>query len=156
MSEENTHSSPLNEREIAVLVRALGGGSDPNDVASDLCVQKNIRWSEAEALIARIQQDYSQQIRRRNKSSLVILGLGIIAGGGLLSFIPALNAARVIRYLVRTGQFDARALFAGGELGYLNELMPLHLQPYFFFTGFAMVMGGIVGLYFALREESLE
>jgi len=156
MNQENFRDYPISEREIAVLVRALGGGSDPNDVASDLCVQKNLRWSEAEALVARIQEDYSQQIRRRNKGSLVVVGAGIVAGGGLVSFVPALNIYRIIRYAVRTGQFSLRPIFQGDDLSFLSVAMPLQLQPYFLFMGMAMIMGGLVGLYFALREESLD
>ncbi|NMC55573.1 MAG: hypothetical protein GYA48_18270 [Chloroflexi bacterium] len=156
MSENFTQSYPLSEREIAVMVRQLSGGVDPNDVASDLCVAKNMPWREAEAVVARVQAEHGHHIRRWNKTSLTLIGAGIVAGGGLLSFVPALNIFRIIRYAVRTGQFSLRPIFQGDDLSYLSVAMPLQLQPYFLFIGMAMIMGGLVGIYFALREESLE
>lgn len=69
---------------------------------------------------------------------------------------PRLNIFRIIRYAVRTGQFSLRPIFQGDDLSYLSVAMPLQLQPYFLFIGMAMIMGGLVGIYFALREESLE
>lgn len=156
MSEAEQETIPLSEREIAVMVRQLSGGVDPNDVASDLCVAKNMPWREAEAVVARVQAEHGHHIRRWNKTSLTVIGAGIVAGGGLLSFVPALNIFRIIRYAVRTGQFSLRPIFQGDDLSYLSVAMPLQLQPYFLFIGMAMIMGGLVGIYFALREESLE
>ena len=156
MSEAEQKTIPLSEREIAVMVRQLSGGVDPNDVASDLCVAKNMPWREAEAVVARVQAEHGHHIRRWNKTSLTVIGAGIVAGGGLLSFVPALNIFRIIRYAVRTGQFSLRPIFQGDDLSYLSVAMPLQLQPYFLFIGMAMIMGGLVGIYFALREESLE
>lgn len=156
MSEAEQEAIPLSEREIAVMVRQLSGGVDPNDVASDLCVAKNMPWREAEAVVARVQAEHGHHIRRWNKTSLTVIGAGIVAGGGLLSFVPALNIFRIIRYAVRTGQFSLRPIFQGDDLSYLSVAMPLQLQPYFLFFGMAMIMGGLVGIYFALREESLD
>ncbi|KPL75505.1 hypothetical protein ADN00_12720 [Ornatilinea apprima] len=156
MSEAEQETIPLSEREIAVMVRQLSGGVDPNDVASDLCVAKNMPWREAEAVVARVQAEHGHHIRRWNKTSLTVIGAGIVVGGGLLSFVPALNIFRIIRYAVRTGQFSLRPIFQGDDLSYLSVAMPLQLQPYFLFIGMAMIMGGLVGIYFALREESLE
>jgi hypothetical protein len=146
---------PLSEREIAVMVRQLSGGVDPNDVAWDLCVAKT-SLARGEAVVARVQAEHGHHIRRWNKTSLTVIGAGIVAGGGLLSFVPALNIFRIIRYAVRTGQFSLRPIFQGDDLSYLSVAMPLQLQPYFLFMGMAMIMGGLVGIYFALREESLE
>ncbi len=80
------------------VIRELTKHRHPRDIIVELCEQSGMRWAEAQSYVERIQTERGDEISRRQKPLLRIVGIatGLIGLGMLLATLGATARGLVI------------------------------------------------------------
>jgi hypothetical protein len=78
---ENTDNVSMEEK----ILERLKNADERDNIIMDLCQEKKINWSEAQAIVERIEAQKSNQIVLAQSPVLVLMALGIFIGGVALS-----------------------------------------------------------------------
>lgn len=119
------------EEAVALVVKGLGSHQDRNELIRGLCERTGMPWSVAEDFVKQVEAEHGKTIAAKQSPFLIVFGIFIsLVGAGLM-----INA---VQYFINVAQTDAihMALSAQG----------LYIRVGTFFTGFFMVLGGMMGL----------
>lgn len=115
----------------AYAVRELGKHRNPKEVIFELCNEYGVEWKDAEGLVRDVQVYDEKHIARRQSPLLIILGLGALAGG----FVLTGSAIYAIWETLSLGE-------TASQVAYIDS-------AYYVFgamtTGVAMIAGGVIG-----------
>jgi predicted phage tail protein len=109
---------------IQFVIYQLGGHRSRDEVVRTLCERRSWNWRQAERLVRRVEIEHHSKIAARQSPLVIGLGVGSVVVGAALIFYTAYLALN-------------------GEVGQYN--------PGIFVTGLAMVLGGIAGIWRAVR-----
>jgi hypothetical protein len=121
----------MNKDEARVLIiNELGKHTNRNDILMELCQELDINWEDADRLVKEVETYDGRTIARRQSPLLIILGAGVLIGGTALT-VQALLFFWDFAFMAPAQQLvmSQYAYYMGGG----------------FFTGLAMLAGGIVG-----------
>jgi hypothetical protein len=112
------------------IVRELGRHTNRNDILMALCKAFDIQWEDAESLMRDAETYDGHRIARKQSPLLIILGLGVIIGGLVLT-IDAMMFFWDLTQMQGTEQlaYSQYSYIMGGSL----------------ITGIAMMAGGVIG-----------
>lgn len=109
------------------VIRELGKHRQRNDIVQRLCETSGINWKEAEKFVQQVEAENTSTIALRQSPLVTLVGIGTAIGGlGLMSWI-----------VWETLQGAVITLFYVPYLGNLS----------YFFTGLAMMVAGIWGMW---------
>jgi hypothetical protein len=131
---EYTNEGMVDEERLAALAladlekyvaRELGSGADRNVLIRHVCETGDMTWPRAEAFVARVALDHEHEITKQQSPVLLIISVGTLVGGVVLSFLGG-----YLLFTLLSGELRAR----------------LDFVYYALVTGPAMVAGGLIGL----------
>lgn len=109
------------------VIRELGKHRQRNDIIQRLCETSGINWKEAEKFVQQVEAENTSTIALRQSPLVTLVGIGTAIGGlGLMAWI-----------VWETLQGAVITLFYVPYLGNLS----------YFFTGLAMMVAGIWGMW---------
>lgn len=109
------------------VIRELGKHRQRNDIVQRLCETSGINWKEAEKFVQQVEAENTSTIALRQSPLVTLVGIGTAIGGlGLMAWI-----------VWETLQGAVITLFYVPYLGNLS----------YFFTGLAMMVAGIWGMW---------
>lgn len=119
------------------IIDQLGHHVSRNDLIFDICQRTGLAWSQVSDLVAQVEQQAQKKTALKQSPLLLIVALGILMGGLFL----ACGALMYFLELARAGMF---------------ALDPFSLRRDFLatirlFTGFAMIIGSLIGVGSLLR-----
>jgi hypothetical protein len=112
------------EEVIQFVIGQLGEHRSRDEVVHTLCERQSWNWKQAERIVRRVEIEHHSKIAARQSPLVIGLGVGSVVVGATLIFYTAYLALN-------------------GEIGEYN--------PGIFITGVAMVLGGIAGIWRAVR-----
>ena len=111
------------------VIRELGKHHQRNDIIQKICETNGMNWREAEKFVQRVEAENRGAIALKQSPIITLLGLCIsIAGLGLTIWIVT---ATLQGYII---------FFLSFPVPYLGNI-------FYFFTGLAMMVGGIWGIW---------
>ena len=127
------------KREDAVnfVVQALGKHEDRNEIIVALCQQTGMNWAQAEQFVKQVEVDHKSTITSRQTPLFIVMGITfIVIGCGLL--------IANVQFFTTILQSDPSeiALAVRGAYFRIGSVV----------TGFAMVIGGMMGLWRAVSD----
>lgn len=123
------------------IVDRLAKSASMNDLIMEICENRHLSWSEAEALVLRVQSEQKHAISQRQFPILFILALFIFLGGLAMVVYYTFVLVPTLNNLISTLPGDmvafsfARFLFEIG-IGPISGI----------FFGAAMILGSILGM----------
>ena len=120
----------MNKQEATdFVVRELGKHHSRNDIVQTLCETNGISWAAAEKFVQQVEAENSSTIALRQSPMVTLIGIGTALGGlGLMIWIALSTLNGVIIY------------FLSFPVPYLGNIT-------YFFTGLAMMVAGIWGMW---------
>ncbi len=124
--EQATHlvEADPDEAVIQFVIDQLGKHRSRDEVVHALCERQSWNWKQAERFVRRVEIEHHNKIAARQSPLVIGLGVGSVVVGAVLILVTA--------YLALSGE--------------INEY-----NPGIFVTGVAMVLGGIAGVWRAVR-----
>ena len=111
------------------VIRELGKHHQRNDIIQKLCEAGEINWRDAEKFVRGVEADNRSAIALKQSPLITLIGLGtIIFGLGLTFWIVT---ATLQGYII---------FFLSFPVPYLGNI-------FYFFTGMAMIIGGVWGMW---------
>ncbi len=111
------------------VIRELGKHHPRNDIIQKLCEAGEINWRDAEKFVRGVEADNRSAIALKQSPLITLIGLGtIIFGLGLTFWIVT---ATLQGYII---------FFLSFPVPYLGNI-------FYFFTGMAMIIGGVWGMW---------
>ena len=114
------------------IVKDLGKHRSHNEIIRSVCEQGGLNWTQAERLVAQVEQQHGRTIARRQSPLLILLSAGTLIIGVLL--------------LLYSAEFFV-AFFQGDTLEKVLSLRSGYYRLAGAVTGIGMVIGGLIGLY---------
>jgi hypothetical protein len=123
------------------IVGRLGNSASKNDLIMELCERHKFTWSEAEALVQRVESEHEGQIAGRRFPLLFVIALGIFLGGLAL----VIYDAYVFISLLET---DLATVFNSLDVvTHLRLIFDIGIAPITgMIIGAAMMLGSLVGM----------
>lgn len=123
------------------IVSRLGNAASVNDLIMEICETRGLSWSEAEALVHRVEAEQEQAIAGRRFPLLFVIALGIFLGGLAL----VIYDSYVFISLLET---DLRSAFDSLDtLTHLRLIFDIGIAPITgIAAGAAMMLGSLVGM----------
>lgn len=120
----------MNQQEATdFVIRELGKHHQRNDIIQKLCETGGISWSAAEKFVQRVEAENSGAIALKQSPVVTLIGLLIaLAGLGLMLWVVLETLGGYIIF------------FLSLPVPYLGNIV-------YFFTGLAMLVGGIWGIW---------
>ncbi|HSB01269.1 MAG TPA: hypothetical protein VLE49_11500 [Anaerolineales bacterium] len=116
------------------VIRELGKHHQRNDIIQRLCETGGINWAAAEKFVQQVEAENSSKIALRQSPLITLIGIGTVIGGlGLMVWIVMATLSGIIIY------------FLSFPIPYLGNIT-------YFFTGLAMLAGGIWGMWDTIRK----
>ncbi len=125
----------MNKQEATdFVVRELGKHHSRNDIIQTLCETNGISWAAAEKFVQQVEAENSSAIALRQSPLVTAIGIGTALGGlGLMIWIALSTLNGIIIY------------FLSFPVPYLGNIT-------YFFTGLAMMIAGIWGMWEAILK----
>ncbi|MEW6094707.1 MAG: hypothetical protein AB1531_12165 [Chloroflexota bacterium] len=123
------------------LVLRLGNTASKNDLIMELCERHGFSWSEAEALLQRVEAEHEGRIAGRRFPLLFVIALGIFLGGLAL----VIYDAYVFISLLET---DLTSVFTSLDAAtHMRLIFDIGIAPITgMIIGAAMMLGSLVGM----------
>ena len=131
------------EKAAELVIQELGKHHSRNDIIIALCEQFGFNWQSAELFIREIETQHGRKIAKRQSPILIILGLGILLAGVVLTLY---NVSYIIGYY----QSPPDTLSYEGVLG----VRTFYIRIGSFITGLAMIAGSVIGLWRVVAKLS--
>ena len=114
-----------------------------SDIVLWVCEQSGAEWSQAQRFVAQVAVDNHRNISAHKGFPMIVLAVLFIAGGVGLLVLGFLSLAPLFNRLTGTS---------------IDFVPPIYLSPETalggMVTGLGMLIGGSVGIYFALQSQS--
>ncbi len=111
------------------VIRELGKHHQRNDIIQKICETNGMNWREAEKFVQRVEAENSGKIALKQSPLIALIGICTAVGGLTLA----------IRMVLATLQGHMIILLSL-PIPYLGNIV-------YFFTGLAMIVGGIWGMW---------
>jgi hypothetical protein len=147
---------------VAGIVKRLSEADDPNDIILDLCQKTGCIWSDAEALVHRVQEEEKFQITKKQMPLLTGMALFVFVTGlvltgygvyGIIVTLTAVGGASgprdIYSYLMPMieKRLDPVTAFEPAVFPYFNLMLGVLLSPVSaLLFGAAMILGSLVGM----------
>ena len=128
----------MNKEElINLIIKELGRHRHRQEIVRKICEASTLSWSEAERLIAEVEEQNQRKIATRQGPLLIFLSIGtLILGIGLLAY----NVELLV------------AIFNRDLLGQILALRSGYYRLIGLVTGLAMTIGGLYGIWTTLAS----
>jgi hypothetical protein len=109
------------------VVRELGRHRQRNDIIQKLCELGEVNWTTAEKFVQQVEAEHSSAIALKQSPLVTVIGIGTALGGlGLMLWM--------------VGETTRGTIFLLFYIPWLGNIV-------YFFTGLAMMVGGIWGMW---------
>jgi len=128
----------MNKEElINLIIKELGRHRHRQEIVRKICEASTLSWSEAERLIAEVEEQNKRKIATRQGPLLIFLSIGtLVLGIGLLAY----NVELLV------------AIFNRDLLGQILGLRSGYYRLIGLVTGLAMTIGGLYGIWTTLAS----
>ncbi len=136
-------TTALDDPQLAVYVaKRLKAQRRKSDIAMEVCERTGADWKEAQRFVNQVNMEQYQSINRaRNVPLLIFCGLFVFSGVVLL-IVGAIDAIPYVTYFFGSPS-DLSTLPASS----------IRSTVYYLLGGMGLLVGGLVGLYLALRPQ---
>ncbi len=122
------------EEAIDFVVRELGKHHPVNDIIQKLCETTSMNWGQAEKFVYQVAQTHRSRIAAKQSPLVTLIGVvTVLFGCGVVTFIT-LETLR------------------GTIIIFLNLPIPYLGNIFYFILGFAMIAGGIRGMWSTINR----
>lgn len=111
------------------VIRELGRHRQRNDIIQKLCETSGVNWRDAEKFVQQVEAENGSAIALKQSPIVTLIGIGFAIGGlGLMFWVVTETLRGVIIF-------------------FLNFPVPYLGNITYFFTGLAMMLGGLWGMW---------
>jgi hypothetical protein len=137
-AQNNLERDPMDKEElINLIIKELGRHRHRQEIVRKICEASTLSWSEAERLIAEVEEQNKRKIATRQGPLLIFLSIGtLVVGIGLLAY----NVELLV------------AIFNRDLLGQILALRSGYYRLIGLVTGLAMTIGGLYGIWTTLAS----
>ncbi len=127
----------MDEKLTQRVVNDLARHRSRNEIIRSVCEESSMNWPQAEEFVRNVEAEHAHAIARKQSPLMIFLSIGsVLIGAALLAY----------------GAEFFMAFFSGDALSAILSVRSAYLRLAGSLTGLGMVIGGLIGLYDALRR----
>ncbi len=127
----------MDEKLTQRVVNDLARHRSRNEIIRSVCEESSMNWPEAAEFVRNVEAEHAHAIARKQSPLMIFLSIGSVLIGAAL--------------LVYGAEFF-KAFFSGHAISAILSVRSAYLRLAGSLTGLGMVIGGLIGLYDALRR----